>query len=165
LKYVEVEDNFMKNNIGMVQTVNGVISPSELGITLMHEHILVDTGIFFEEPEDEADKIKAHKPITMDNLQFVRYNPTKNVDNCKFEREDMMAYEVGRFKETGGGTIAELSTIGVHIGVNGNPEGMKRISSSTGVHIVKGTGLYIGASLPPETAGKSIDLPMHQTSL
>ena len=37
---------------GKVQTVLGPIAPDDLGVTLPHEHLLVDLSIFFAEPTD-----------------------------------------------------------------------------------------------------------------
>lgn len=41
---------------GKVQTVLGLISPEDLGITLTHEHFIVDSSnIYYQEPELMSD--------------------------------------------------------------------------------------------------------------
>lgn len=52
--------------------------------------------------------------------------------------EVQMTEEVGFYKDAGGGTLVECTL--EHIGRM--PEAMKRISETTGVHIVMGTGFY-----------------------
>jgi predicted metal-dependent phosphotriesterase family hydrolase len=41
-----------ENLIGKVQTVLGIIDPKEMGITITHEHLLVDEANLHQEPED-----------------------------------------------------------------------------------------------------------------
>ena len=57
-----------------------------------------------------------------------------------------MITEVGYFKECGGGSIVEATTIGI----NPNWEFLKEVSESTGVHIIAGAGHYMGFTLPEE---------------
>ena len=41
---------------GMAQTVLGPIPINQLGITLMHEHLLLDLECYFDEPEAASEK-------------------------------------------------------------------------------------------------------------
>ncbi len=41
---------------GQVQTVLGSISPEAMGITLPHEHLLIDFKVMFAEPAAASDK-------------------------------------------------------------------------------------------------------------
>ena len=34
----------MADQVGMVQTVNGLVDPGQMGITLTHEHLLFDSS-------------------------------------------------------------------------------------------------------------------------
>jgi phosphotriesterase-related protein len=61
--------------------------------------------------------------------------------------------EVASFKTHGGGTIVDVTTIGL----NRNVRGVAEISRQTGVHIVAGTGYYIQAGHPAEVAALSVD--------
>ena len=47
---------------GQVQSVRGPISPGDLGITMMHEHLLTDLRRVFVEPENPTERAWAHAP-------------------------------------------------------------------------------------------------------
>jgi phosphotriesterase-related protein len=53
--------------------------------------------------------------------------------------------EVGAFRAAGGGTLVDVTTVGIAP----NPLGLAEVSRRTGVHIVAGTGFYVGASYAP----------------
>lgn len=52
--------------------------------------------------------------------------------------EGLATAEVGAFREAGGGTIVDVTSIGL----GREPKALRRISESTGVNIVMGTGYY-----------------------
>ena len=85
---------------GKVQTVLGLIDPGDLGITLMHEHLLIDQtcgGVYFTEPEEAGDRELAHQPVTLENLSWVRYHMTDNLDNRMLLDEELSIKEVALF--------------------------------------------------------------------
>ncbi len=53
---------------GKVMTVLGPIEPEALGITLTHEHLLIDLRVWCEESEDEEQKAFVHAPVEMATL-------------------------------------------------------------------------------------------------
>ena len=53
-----------------IETVNGAISPDELGITLPHEHLIIDMRFFLQEPEEASNKWIVDAPISMENLDI-----------------------------------------------------------------------------------------------
>ncbi|MCH8865159.1 MAG: hypothetical protein IIB13_07360, partial [Chloroflexi bacterium] len=57
---------------GKVQTVLGLISPAELGITMAHEHLLCDGTTWFREPEEASEKRMVHQPVSLDILWWLR---------------------------------------------------------------------------------------------
>lgn len=138
---------------GKVQTVVGTINPDELGITLMHEHVLTDLSVFFLEPEEATLREVARQPLSLDNLFLVRYNPPSNIDNCRYTDENLMIKETMRFKAAGGKTIVEMSNHGLF----GDPRGLSRISRTTGLNIITGTGFYIGKSQKEDVLSMSVD--------
>jgi phosphotriesterase-related protein len=91
----------------MVETVRGPIPVSELGFSLMHEHVI------------------------MNWMKENRLNGLLH-DNA------LMAEELRRFKAVGGGTIVELTSIGL----GRNPTALREISDATGLHVIMGTGFY-----------------------
>ncbi len=129
-----------------VQTVCGPVKAEDLGVTLVHEHILTDLRNYFREPNASKDKIFARQPVRMENLAWVRRNYTSNLDNLVYDDEAVAKNEILLFKEAGGGTIVDVGCVGM----GRNPEGLKRISIETGMHIVMGSGYYIAPFHPAD---------------
>ena len=135
---------------GRIQTVLGTISAEDLGATLSHEHILWDASFLFEEPED---KRIGYEPVRMENLDWLKRNGVASIDNLKQQNQKIAIEELILFKNTGGGAIIDMSNQGLHR----DPEGLARVSRATGVHIIMGSGYYVGGSHPPDMASRSID--------
>jgi phosphotriesterase-related protein len=148
------ELNPMKKNVpaGKVQTVLGLIEPEAVGITLPHEHLLMDltTGCFIE-PDAASERKLAHQPVTMDILYWLKTHWIQNVDNMQLMDQELAIEEALFFKRAGGDTIVEVS----NIGLSRDPVGLVNISRATGLNIVMGSGYYVGSSHPKELADKS----------
>jgi phosphotriesterase-related protein len=71
-----------------------------------------------------------------------------------FDDEGIAIEELQRFKAAGGGAIVELT----QIGVGRNPRGLKAISQATGVHIIMGTGFWLGPQSSIVNATSTNDL-------
>jgi len=56
--------------------------------------------------------------------------------------------EVRRFASAGGGTLVDMTPIGI----GRDPSALRRISVNTGVHVTMGTGWYVEQCHPPEVA-------------
>eukprot|EP00794_Sanderia_malayensis_P004855 gene4855-5492_t len=141
---------------GKVQTVCGFISPDQLGKTLTHEHIRLRYLCCFLDPETEADKKRARdEEFRLDNLGWIRQNPYSHLGNLKLGEEDAqsMIAEVGYFKENGGMSMVEATTIGIYP----DWEFLKQVSENTGVHIIAGAGHYMGYTLPEYAQNASIE--------
>ena len=136
----------MKN---FAQTVNGPIKNSELGFTLMHEHIFCD----LREPAKRNNLLNDHEEITIKNRFEVDYYENKNQQNLILNEYEKAIEELKIYKESGGKTIVELSTIGI------NPEPIKlsKISQETGVNIILGTGCYTEDYLDEQTLNFSVE--------
>jgi len=93
---------------GKVQTVSGLIDPSTLGICHSHEHVLFDYW----------KMIKSYDVI--------------------FDDEKVAQYELELYKDAGGKSLIDASSIGIGT----NPNALRRISEKTGVQIVLGCGWY-----------------------
>lgn len=120
-------------------TVLGPVDADALGITLPHEHLLVDAEILFAEPAAPALKAKAREPVSIRNLGWILYNQYNNLDNVKLLDEATAIEEATLFKEAGGGTIVDVTTVGL----SRNLPALKRIALATGLHVVAGTGYYV----------------------
>src|SRR5690606_964669 len=87
---------------GHVQTVLGSIPPEAMGVTLPHEHLLIDFKVMFGEPDAASDKGRAWEPVSLANLGWVRRNFNANLDNLRLTDETLAADEIRLFKHAGG---------------------------------------------------------------
>jgi phosphotriesterase-related protein len=138
---------------GKAQTVLGTIDARDMGITLAHEHLLCDASFLFDEPETTGNRTLAHAPISIKNLDWIKRNQNRCLDNLILLNEELTIAELLRFKKEGGGTVVDMGNIGLHR----DPEGLARISRATGVNIIMGAGYYVGSSHPLELASKTVD--------
>ncbi len=95
-----------------VVTVRGPISPENLGITLSHDHVIVDAFALWGESNGNYGWI---------------------VDDV-----DVAIAEVGLYRSAGGGAIVEPT----NEGIGRDPGALREISEATDVHIVMGSGWY-----------------------
>lgn len=132
---------------GKVQTVLGLISGDEMGITLSHEHCLVDISCLFNEPKEEVSNKLAHEPVSFSNIGYIRYHMADNRDNLILSDEKQAIHELMLFKRAGGRTIVDNT----NVDLGRNPLALKRISQATGLNIIMGSGYYV-------KAGQRVDL-------
>lgn len=123
---------------GKVQTVLGPVDPSTLGPTLTHEHLLLDHSSILGLPSEASQLFYALGPITPENMAWHRRNQYSSLETRRFTDEDMAISEAMRFKIAGGGTICDVTPVGI----GRDPLGLARISRATGLNIVMGAGYY-----------------------
>lgn len=129
---------------GKVQTVLGPIEPQELGITLPHEHLLIDGSAYFVEPDGATEQRLAHQAVMLENLWWIRYNQVSNLDNLVLSDEELAIREALLFKQAGGNTIVDCTPITA----GRNPTGLVRIARATGLNIIIGTAYYVEPTHP-----------------
>ncbi len=138
----------MKNSdiTGKVQTVLGPIEPQQMGQTMTHEHLLLDYSHAFGsmEPQDPDRKKTFNAPLTMETLSRMYFAGHWNRDNFILDDEDLAIEEALHFKNLGGGTIVDVTSIGF----NRSPEGLRRIARATGLNIIMGSSFYVDPCLP-----------------
>jgi phosphotriesterase-related protein len=119
---------------GSIMTVTGPISPSTLGPTLMHEHILCDltNPAWRDEPASLA--------ITLETRHTLDYRPMVPGHHVLAD-ESIAAHDLSAFRAAGGSAIVDLTTDGI----GPDPMGLKRLSELTGVSIILGAGYYTDA--------------------
>lgn len=136
------------------QTVTGLVDGDALGITLPHEHVLIDMSVWFVEPAEAESKAIAHQPVSLGNLGWIMFNQYNNLDNVRLLDEALAIEECGLFKKRGGGTIVDVTSIGL----TRNAPALRRVAEATGLNIIAGCGYYV---LPGERGleldAKSID--------
>jgi phosphotriesterase-related protein len=136
---------------GKVQTVLGLIDPADMGVTITHEHLLVDEAHLYHEPEDPEARKTFHAPLDMAALSRMYYAGHDNLESTTMLDEALAIEEASHFKRLGGSTLVEVTPIGIAR----TPQGLRRIAKATGLNVVMGCSYYVDESLPPEIAGKS----------
>ncbi|MBL0373407.1 hypothetical protein JJB09_15325 [Rhizobium sp. KVB221] len=123
-------------------TVNGLIRPAEMGITLPHEHLLIDFSCRYVAAADEGE-LSAQQPALADRWRLLR-TPAGYKVNLEGTDLDQSAAEALWFKKSGGRTIVDLTGVGL----GADASGLKEVADRSGVNVIAATGLYIDASLP-----------------
>ena len=140
-----------RDSTGMVQTVLGPISPEQLGVTLTHEHLLIDLSVVFK-PEDRPEaKEFFNRPVTMETMGRIRFDGMPNADNPRLLDISTAIDELNLFKQHGGGTLVEVTSIGI----SRDPIGLASISLDTGVNVVMGASYYVGLTHPADMDNRS----------
>ena len=106
----------MSPAVPLVPTVTGEVPVSELGIALPHEHLI--------------HRISIH---------------SGKDDNTCLDPE-LVAEELTRFKQAGGGTVCDVTPIDV----GRNPAALREVSQRSGLRIVTALGLYSPECLPED---------------
>jgi len=102
---------------GKALTVLGPIDPDALGITITHEHLLIDLSVVFVDPIDEDGRRLAEEPVGIGNLGWIRVNWSSNRDNLVQRDVDLAAREAVRYRTANGGTLVDVTSV-AH---SGNP--------------------------------------------
>jgi len=136
---------------GKAQTVLGLVEGKDLGVTLPHEHLVVDGKAFYAEPSGATNRGLADKLVDMGNLSWLRYHPFENLDNVRLLDEQEAIDEVMLFKKAGGNTIVDVTSIGV----GRDPKALARISRTIGLNVIMGAGYYTAPSQSPEMSSKT----------
>jgi phosphotriesterase-related protein len=138
---------------GQVQTVLGAIAPDAMGVTLPHEHLLIDFKVMFSEPAAASDKGRAWEPVSLANLGWVRQHFNANLDNLRLTDEQVAADEIRLFKHAGGSTVVDPTPATLAR----DPLALARIARATGLNVVMGSGYYVAASHPPDMDARRVD--------
>ncbi len=147
-------ENTSINRTGKVQTVCGLVEPSALGMTLAHEHLLVDQSFAVRQiAATPSERAKWDQPITLQNRYDVMANGHLYRTNLIIDNIDEAIEEVGLFRRAGGGTIVDATSVGVGY----DPAGLLAISAGSYTHVVMGGGYYTQVTHPPEIARQSVE--------
>lgn len=138
---------------GKTQTVLGTIGGEDLGITLPHEHLIVDASSILKEPSDYRERQLKHQSVTLENVGNIRYNPRANLDSLRMLDEAKIIKEVLIYKGAGGNTIVDCTPIDL----GRNPDGLVRIAKATGINVIMGTGYYFDAAKDPTMDRRSVE--------
>ena len=122
---------------GQAQTVLGPIRAEDMGITLPHEHVLIDFAVMFKEPESEPERALAHQPVRLDNLSWVRRNFSSNLDNLRLLDEQVARDELLLYRAAGGRTVVDPT----NRGLARDPVALARVARASGLNIIMGLSL------------------------
>lgn len=136
---------------GKAQTVLGLINSEDLGVTLAHDHVLIDGTFMYVEPEEISQKGLAHQKITLQNRGWVGYHWTSNLDNVELKDEELAVTELKRFVAAGGHSIVDPT----NVGLGRDPRALARIARLTGMNIIMGAGYYLGTTHPDYMTDRS----------
>ncbi len=138
---------------GQAQTVLGPIAGEAMGITLPHEHLLIDFEVMFKEPADGSQRGLARQPVSLANLGWVRQHFSSNLDNLQLLDEQVARDEALLFKHAGGQTFVDPT----NRGLARDPLALARVARATGLNIIMGSGYYVAAAHPPDMAARTAD--------
>ncbi|MCF1450548.1 phosphotriesterase-related protein [Agrobacterium vitis] len=138
---------------GKVMTVAGPISVDQMGVTLMHEHILNDCRCWWHQPKTPERQYLAEGFVCMEILGELRQDPFVNKHNITLDDEPLAITELMDFAKAGGKTVVEPTCQGI----GRNPLALRRIAKSSGLNIVMGAGYYLASSHPAKVAEMTVE--------
>ena len=141
------------NLTGKVQTVLGPIAPERLGVTLTHEHLLIDLSVGSRAPDSASAKDFFHQPVSQETLGRIRHQAAPNADNSQLFDVPTAIDEAILYKQYGGDSLVDATSIGIAR----DPMGLGRISRTTGVNIIMGASYYVAATHPSDMDRRSED--------
>jgi phosphotriesterase-related protein len=130
----------------VIHTVRGPIAAEELGVTSMHEHLLLDARILHAPSREPAP---ADPRVTLENLGFVRWNLLALEDNLVLDDAELAARELSLAAAEGQRAVVDLTCLGL----GPDPRRLPAIAAATGMHVVAGYGIYLDRPHPAEVRG------------
>jgi phosphotriesterase-related protein len=134
-----------------VMTVAGPIAPDRLGVTLTHEHLIVDTRCWQVPPRTERQREHADSKLAIEFLGDVRRDALVYSDNLHVDEPETLLRELEGFRALGGGSIVDLSVRGL------GPDFavMRDLAERSGLNVIAGCGYYVQPSHPNEMGERS----------
>ncbi len=142
-----------RDRTGKVQTVLGTIDPGELGVTLAHEHLLVDLSPLRKPPKEASARRIYNSTVSLETLGHIRHYGALVAENDRLDDIETAIEEVNLFKQHGGSSIVEAT----NIGLARDPVGLARIAHASGLNIIMGASYYVDALHPPDMDSRTED--------
>lgn len=136
-----------------VQTVLGPIAPEQLGVTLTHEHLLIDLAFARPAPEEALARELYDAPLSMATLPQVRGQGMASRDDLQLLDVETAIFEAKLYRQHGGASLVDATSIGIAR----DPAALARISRETGLHIIMGSSYYVAPSHPADMDSRSED--------
>jgi phosphotriesterase-related protein len=138
---------------GTVMTVTGPLKVADMGVTLMHEHILLDGARSWKCPCHPDERKLAEQPASIEIIGELRMNPYMNRDNVSLDDSDLALSELAKYRALGGHTVVDAT----NIGIGRDPVKLARIARASGLRIVMGTGFYLQHTHPSWLKAMDVD--------
>ena len=138
---------------GMVQTVLGAVHPHELGVTLTHEHLLIDLAFHREPPTEAFLREIYNRPVTLETVGYLKHYGYANRDDAQLLDIETAIDEIGLYKQHGGVSVVDATSIGIAR----DPVALARIARATGLNVIMGSSYYVGSSHPPDMSDRTED--------
>jgi phosphotriesterase-related protein len=130
------------------------VNPADLGVTLVHEHMLLDGACFFEVDAEGDGETFADLPVTADIVERVRAASCSNRDNLSLNDIELAVAELGEFTGLGGRSVVDVTS---SVGLGRDPRGLQALARRADVNVVMGCGFYCEYSHPDFIASAGID--------
>lgn len=123
--------------VAHAMTVTGPIPVTDLGPTLMHEHLVIDFRCRYRPRDDRPDDV-GPVPRPEERWRLVA-DPAAHLVNLVRDDPGEAVAEVEAFRSAGGGTVVDMTTVGL----GPRRDLLRRVAATTGVAIVAGAGHYV----------------------
>jgi phosphotriesterase-related protein len=127
-----------------VASVVGDLEPANLGVTLAHEHLLLDLSCLWRKPANPNRLWLVDAPVTVALHPALDLDPYHCRDNLRLDDFEQALSDLEAFRLAGGRSLVDLSTrtIGPY------PAGLRALAQQSGVNVIAGTGFYVRAAHP-----------------
>lgn len=120
---------------GKIQTVTGLVDPKDVGLTLPHEHLIIDlTGDFAPDPNND----RWSEPLSLANYYEQRRYSHLFDGNFVLDSVQDAVDELLEFRALGGDCLVDLTLKEI----GRDPAALLQIANESGVKIVMGAGFY-----------------------
>ncbi|ADB50603.1 phosphotriesterase family protein [Conexibacter woesei] len=143
----------------VVQTVGGPVAPEALGLTAMHEHVLLSNGDGLRRlhlrarPAGPFESDVWHEPLSLAQRSRLQYEPSALRANLTLDDDELMLAELRDFAAAGGRALVDVGGIGIR----GDAERVAALAAASGVRIVMSTGWYVSHFWPAEQLSWSVE--------
>jgi phosphotriesterase-related protein len=134
-------------------TVLGPVEPEALGVTLAHEHLLIDLRNQYTAPDGPERRRLGEQPLGPANVGEVRRNPYAIRDNLLLDDVELAGREINEFRKLGGATVVDCTSLGI----GRSAQSLREIARRTGLNVIAGCGYYTRDTHPVDMPGRSAE--------
>jgi phosphotriesterase-related protein len=134
-------------------SVRGPIDAAELGVALMHEHMVFDFRSVRETPVTAEDRAVVHRPVEPSLLGYLRFHPLMVLDNLVNTDIELVVRELDPVASAGGRTVVDPT----NRSIGRDARALRRISEESGINVIMGAGYYTELSLEPGMLERQVE--------